>query len=118
MVDATGRRWFEDDRKLVAHWLIREELKGGYNEPDGIHKQRALAWVLGRHIDGTIPRAVMDGSGDADWDPGMNTLGGERATELVGLERYEHWMMQVEVARALDAHHPEHPNAIARKCEL
>ena len=118
MVDATGRRWFEEDRKLVAHWLIREELKAGYNEPDGIHKQRAMAWVLGRHIDGTIPRSVMDGSNTADWDPGMNTLGGERATELVGLERYDHWMMQVEVARALDPHHPEHPTAIARKCEL
>ena len=118
MVDATGKKWFESDRKLVAHWLIREELKAGYNEPDGIHKQRAMAWVLGRHIDGTIPRAVMDGSNTADWDPGMNTLGGERANELVGLERYDHWMMQVEVAKALDPHHPEHPTAIARKCEL
>ena len=118
VVDSTGRRWFEQDRRLVAHWLIREELKGGYNEPDGLHKQRALAWVLGRHIDGTIPRSVMNEDGNGDWDPERNTVGGSPAGELVGLERYEHWMMQVEVARALDPHHPEHPTAIARKCEL
>ena len=118
MVDATGKRWFESDRKLVAHWLIREELKAGYNEPDGIHKQRALAWVLGRHIDGSIPRSVMDGTNELDWDPGMNTLGGEKTQDVVGLERYDHWMMQVEVAKALDPHHPEHPTAISRKCEL
>merc|ERR1711923_510739 len=60
----------------------------------------------------------MDGSNELDWDPGMNTLGGEKAEDLVGLERYDHWMMQVEVAKALDPHHPEHPTAIARKCEL
>lgn len=118
MVDANSKRWFEADRTLVAHWLIREELKGGYNDPDGIDKQRALAWVLGRHVDGTIPRAVMDSTDTRDWDPAANTIGGEDPGELVGLERYEHWMLQVEVARELDEHYPEHPTAIARKCEL
>jgi hypothetical protein len=118
MVDANGKRWFESDRKLVAHWLIREELKGGYNDADGLDKQRAMAWILARHIDGTIPRAVMDQTSTEDWDPAANTIGGGDPGELVGLERYEHWMMQVEVARELDAHHPEHPTAIARKCEL
>ena len=118
MVDAKGRRWFEEDRKLVAHWLIREELKGGYNDENGIDKQRAMAWILARHIDGTIPRSVMDRTGTEDWDPASNTVGGSDPGELVGLERYEHWMMQVEVARELDQHHPEHPTAIARKCEL
>ena len=118
MVDTKGKRWFEADRKLVAHWLIREELKGGYNDPDGIDKQRAMAWVLGRHINGTLPRAVMESSDTRDWDPATNTIGGEDPGELVGLERYEHWMLQVEVARALDEHHPEHPTAIKRKCEL
>ena len=118
MVDAKGRRWFEADRRLVAHWLIREELKAGYNDADGLDKQRAMAWILGRHIDGTIPRAVMDEGSTEDWDPAANTLGGGEPGELVGLERYEHWMMQVEVAREIDAHSPEHPTAIARKCEL
>lgn len=118
MVDAKGNRWFETDRKLVAHWLIREELKAGYNDPAGLDKQRAMAWILGRHIDGTLPRAIMDSSSTADWDPAANTIGGSDPGELVGLERYEHWMMQVEVAREIDAHSPEHPTAIARKCEL
>ncbi|MCH2162136.1 MAG: hypothetical protein MK085_09715, partial [Phycisphaerales bacterium] len=117
-VDATGRRWFEADRALLAHWLIREEMKAGYNDPDGIDKQRALAWVMARHIDGTIPRSIMDGTSTEDWDPATNTIGGEDPGELVGLERYEHWMNNVRVARAYDAHHPDHPTAIDRKFGL
>jgi hypothetical protein len=40
MVDANGKRWFEADRKLIAHWLVREEIKAGYGDADGVHKQR------------------------------------------------------------------------------
>ena len=118
MVDATGRRWFEADRALLAHWLIREEMKAGYNDPEGINKQRALAWVMARQIDGTIPRAIMDRTSTDDWDPAANTIGGNPAGELVGLDRYDHWMNNVRVARAIDAHHPDHPTAIDRKFGL
>jgi hypothetical protein len=117
LVDATGRRWFEEDRALLAHWLIREEIKAGYNDPDGLAKQRALAAVLGRTIDGSVPRAVMERRGAA-WEPIANTLDGAPAGELVGPVRYERWLDQVRVARALDAHHPEHPTAIDRKFGL
>ena len=118
MVDERGERWFEADRALLAHWLIREEMKAGYNDPNGLHKQRAPSWVMARHIDGTIPRAVMDRSSEAEWDPAANTIGGDTPGELVGLERYEHWMNNVRVARAYDAHHPDHPTAIDRKFGL
>lgn len=118
MVDASGRRWFEPDRSLLAHWLVREEIKAGYNDPEGIHKQRALAWVLGRSIDGTIPKAVMERRGEQDWDPRSNTIGGGDPGELVDLVRYERWMDQFRVARAKDPHHPDHPTAIDRKFGL
>ena len=118
MTDTTGRRWFESDRALLAHWLIREEVKGGYNDPDGLHKQRALAWVMGRHIDGTLPVAVMDRTSTDDWDPATNTIGGEDPGPLLDLVRYEHWMNNVRIARALDEHHPDHPTAIDRKFGL
>ncbi|MGA0872107.1 MAG: hypothetical protein ACO3SJ_04455, partial [Phycisphaerales bacterium] len=118
MVDANGRRWFEADRALLAHWLVREEIKAGYNDPEGLHKQRALAWVLGRSIDGTIPKAVMERRGEQDWDPQANTIGGGDPGELVDLVRYERWMDQFRVARAKDPHHPDHPTAIDRKFGL
>ncbi|MBC04572.1 MAG: hypothetical protein CMJ34_14905 [Phycisphaerae bacterium] len=118
MVDANGRRWFEADRALLAHWLVREEIKGGYNDPDGLHKQRALARVMSRYIDGSLPRAIMDRTSSGDWDPEANTIDGRDAGPTIDLLRYEHWMDNVTVARAYDEHHPEHPTAIARKFEL
>ena len=118
LVDTDGRRWFEADRALLAHWLVREEIKAGYNDPDGIGKQRALAWVIGRYIDGSLPRAIMARTSDEDWDPSTNTIGGREPGETIELERYEHWMDNVTVARAYDAHHPDHPTAIDRKFGL
>ena len=56
-------------RKLVAHWLVREQIKAGYAEPGGLALQRALGWVMRRHIDGSIPRALMAGETEAAWDP-------------------------------------------------
>jgi hypothetical protein len=120
MVDARGRRWFEPDRALLAHWLVREEIKAGYGEPDGLDKQRALTWVMARHIDGTVPSAVMERRSAADWDPCANTLGGEpvAAADTVGPVRYRHLIAHADVARRFDPLYPEAPSAIARKFEL
>ena len=118
LVTADGNRPFDADRKLLAHWIIREELRGGYADEDGLSRQRALMWVMGRHIDGTIPASIMSGDLEGDWDPSTNTIGGVEATELVGLERYERWLDMFTVAKAYDAHYPDHPTAIARKFDL
>jgi hypothetical protein len=115
LVDRQGRRWFEPDRALLAHWLVREEIKAGYGDPDGLAKQRALAWVLLRHVDGTIPRAVMERSTTEAWDPERNTIGGKPASDTVGPERYRHWLAHRAVAARYDALNPEAPTAIARK---
>jgi hypothetical protein len=93
--DERGGGHFEPGRALLAHWLVREEIKAGYNDPDrerGLHKQRALAWVMARHIDGSIPASVMAGGEQADWDVATNRLGGSPATATIGLVRYEHWL--------------------------
>ena len=117
LVDEDGRKPFEADRKLLAHWLIREEVRSGYAEDHGLEKQRALMWVMKRQIDGTIPQCVMDGS-TATWDPVANTLDGQTCTDPIGPERYERWLDCFTVAKAYDEHHHEHPTAIARKFEL
>jgi hypothetical protein len=109
LAGADGRRWFAPGRKLVAHWLIREQIKAGYAEPDGLARQRALGWVMRRHVDGSTPRALVVGdaspiTGDPEsdhdshaaglsaeaaagrhalppiWDPETNTLAGEPVT--------------------------------------
>ena len=118
MVDANGKRWFESDRKLIAHWLVREEIKAGYGDPDGLGKQRALSWVMARHIDGTIPKRVMSGEEKRDWNPENNTVAGGDPGELLGLERYEHWIANFRMAREFDPLYPDEPTAIARKFAL
>ncbi len=120
LVDADGKRWFEPGRKLVAHWLVREQIKAAYAEPAGLPLQRALMAAMARHVDGTIPRAVMDGTADADWDPAANTLGGAPVdpAATVGPARYDHWLAVFGAARLLDAHCPEHPTAVDRRFNL
>jgi hypothetical protein len=118
LVDMQGKRWFEADRKLIAHWLVREEIKAGYGDPDGVHKQRALSWVMARHIDGSIPRAVMAGAEKRDWNPETNRVAGGDPGELLGLERYEHWIANFRMAREFDPLYPDEPTAIARKFAL
>ena len=118
LIDANNKRRFEPDRKLVAHWLIREAMKAGYADADGLPMQRALAWTMARHIDGTIPRSVMEGKGDEDWNPERNTIAGKPKGDTVGLVRYEHLLAWRDVNFALDPYFPEHGTAIRRKCEL
>lgn len=120
LVDAEGQAWFEPERKLVAHWLIREQLRAGYARPDGLPLQRALAWVMRRTIDGSLPAALMAGTAEGTWDPQANTLAGRPVAEdeALGPERYARWLAVFGAAQALDAFHPEHPSALARRFGL
>ena len=120
LVDSTGKRWFAEDRALLTHWLVREEIKAQYNNPEGLPRQRALAGVMARAIDGGVPKSVMDRTSKGDWNSQSNTIGGiaVRADETMGLARYERWIEQFNLAREFDAHYPDHPTAIARKFEL
>ncbi len=118
LVTASGERWFDADRKLIAHWLIREEIRAAYAQDGGVERQRALMWVMRRHIDGTIPTSIMRGEATDDWCAQANTIGGSDPGALLGPVRYEHWQDNVRVAQALDTHHTEHPTALARKFDL
>ena len=126
LVDVSGSRWYDADRALLTHWLVREEIKAQGTMRDGLPRQRALAHVLGRAIDGSIPTDVMERRSTSDWDAARNTLGGapvkgdgsRHGEDVIGPVRYERWLEQFRLAREFDAHHPEHPTAIARKFEL
>jgi hypothetical protein len=119
LVDSSGTRWLPAGRKLLAHWLVREEVKANYGDRDhGLARQRALMWVMARHIDGTIPASVMDGSNTLDWDSERNTIGGKPATNLHGPQRYAHWLAHRDLAFEFDRLYPEAPTAIARKFDL
>ena len=126
MVDALGNRQFEDGRQLVAHWLVREQIKEGYNLPadQGLERQRALGHVMRRHIDGSLPRdqvsAIGKPRGKGVWNPADNTIDGGPVEEgeTVGLARYENWLEHFRMAKVLDSYYLDHPTAIDRKCDL
>jgi hypothetical protein len=105
MVDSNGKLWFKKDRKLIAHWLIREEIKAGYTQEGGVEKQRALSCVMGRHIDGTIPKQIMDSTCQGKWDPKVNTIDGGEPGELLGPVRYEQLNTQRSVAVDYDKYY-------------
>ncbi|MCH2142957.1 MAG: hypothetical protein MK077_08185 [Phycisphaerales bacterium] len=113
-----GTRPFEADRKLLAHWLIREEVRGGYADANGLERQRALMWVMRRHVDGTLPESIMAGQDNGDWDPTTNSVAGSDPESIIGLKRYERWLDMYRVAQAYDEHHDEYPTAIARKFDM
>ena len=119
LVDASGKRWLPQGRKLLAHWLVREEVKANYGDPaNGLARQRALMWVMARHIDGTIPASVMDGTNTKDWNAAQNTLGGAAPGTLDGPTRYQQWLQQRDLSFEFDRLYPEAPTAIARKFDL
>ena len=118
VVTADGQAPFEPDRKLLWHWLVREELRGRYGDgADGLPVQRALASVMGRAIEGRIPATVWEGDAEQKWDPAANTIDGV-ANEGEDLARYEHWLAQFRVQQELDPYHPKHPTVLGRRFDL
>jgi len=124
VVDETGRRPFASDRRVIAHWLMREAIRGQYGAEDGLAAQRAMAYVMGHHVAGTVPRAVMRAAGAGgdhpEWDPRANALDGRAvaAADTVGPERYAHILAHFAIARRTDAYHPNHPTALERSFAL
>lgn len=122
LVDADGRRVGGLGRPLVAHWLVRQAIRDGYRAADpaaGRARQRALAWVMRRTIDGTLPRAQLAPGADAPWDPAANTIAGQAVAEgaQLGPERYARWLALFRVAQAEDAEDPTSGSAIERACD-
>ncbi len=121
-VVSEGARFMPAGRRLIAHWLVREEVKAQYGDGPvrGAPRQRSLMHVMRHHIESSVPATVMGGTNTLDWDPAADTLGGSpvMAADTVGLVRYERWLDQFHLAREFDRHHPDHPTAMSRKFDL
>lgn len=118
--DEDGRTPFAPRRRVIAHWLMREAIRGQYGAPGGLAAQRAMAHVMRHHVEGSVPRAVLTADASPDWDPARNALDGRpvAAADTVGPERYAHILAHFAIARRMDAHHPDHPTALERSFAL
>lgn len=117
VLDTDGQHPFPPGRKLLAHWLIRDELRSYYGDADGLPKQRLLAQVMGRHIDGTLPNAVMNGEA-RQWCPSTNAVNGRTPGDCVGPARYTTWRSMYELAREIDPYYPDYPRHVNRALEM
>jgi hypothetical protein len=126
--DATGRRLLDEDRPLITHWNLRDQLKAAYADGAvGLDKQRAYLKVMEGIITETIPAEVI-GNPYVDWDPASNvvkpapkeSVGPRAPPRAPGLRnaRYERLLQQYRAATLVDPYSPTAPTAIARSYEI
>lgn len=81
LVNDKGERLFPSGLRLISHWNLRDELKGDYDDPRGLEKQRLIVQVMERIVTQTIPAVVIDDP-RVDWNPFTNEVKACPAAEI------------------------------------
>jgi len=102
---------FPSGKRLLMHWNMRDEIKAQYQQFGGLDRQRCLARVMERVVDGSIPLAAINNP-DFAWDP----LAQYQDTEAD--RRYEKLLAIFDGQRGLDIWSPENPSHIARRFNI
>ena len=133
LLNEKGERLFPSDMRLITHWNLRDELKGDYDDPRGLEKQKMIVQVMERIVTQTIPASVINNPA-VDWNPFTNEV---RETPAADLEasapkktakpannspepdiRYEKLLATFRAMRRADPYSPIANNAIKRRFEL
>ena len=111
-----GRQLWENDKILLSHWNLRDELKALY-QPESQEsrvrnqeKQEMIYQVMQRIVDQTIPEAAVNGA-DFIWKPYSDVSAAEPYT------RYQKILDIAQVLFAEDPYHPSMPTGIIRNFE-
>ena len=112
-----GRRLWQDDKVLLSHWNLRDELKALYADSvGGREKQEMIYQVMQRIIRQEIPQKVIN-SGEYRWKPYSNELNDKIATAYEPFTRYERILATAHAFFAEDGYSPSAPTAIVRNFE-
>ena len=114
-----GRRLWPDDKVLLSHWNLRDELKALYGAKDGLEKQEMIYQVMQRIVDQSIPSCVVN-SNEHLWHPYSNTCDDNRTAEDPATNDYARYARILGIAHAYfeqDAYCPAAPTAIIRNFE-
>lgn len=107
-----GRQLWSEDKILLSHWNLRDELKALYaDSAAGQEKQEMIYKVMQRIVRQEIPKAVIN-NGDYLWKPYSNS---KDAAEPY--TRYERILATVHAFFAADTYCPSSPTAIIRNFE-
>ena len=86
-----GRQLWSEDKVLLSHWNLRDELKALYSAENGQEKQEMIYQVMQRIVDQSIPAQTVN-NGEYIWCPYSNTLQHNGINEQTAYDftRYEH----------------------------
>lgn len=105
VLNAKGQKLFPEDKILLTHWNLRDEIKANYNKgKEGLDKQRTVYEVMKQIISQNIPTQVIN-SGAYDWNPYTNTLTQNGQTVMAtpeATERYQRMLNNFHAMKAID----------------
>jgi hypothetical protein len=111
---------FPPELKSIVHWMIREELRAGYTDPEGPEKQEIIYRVMLRVVDQSIPKIVIDNP-KVYWNPVSNQVYQKKGNQLVKIKaepeggiRYKYWQSAFKAEQLLDPYCPNAPTLIQR----
>jgi hypothetical protein len=112
---------FLPDLKLISHWGLRDELKAQYADADGLSRQRMIYEVMGRIIDQSIPKQVINNS-KVYWDPKSDQVFEKKgdtfspaAADPENPKRYAEFLSTFHAEQLLDPYVPANPTLIDRR---
>ena len=114
-----GRQLWPQDKVLLSHWNLRDELKAQYASEDGQEKQEMIYKVMQRIVNQTIPQAVIN-NGEYLWHPYCNQIKIQESQITNNPEPYTRYERILEVAHAYfeeDPYCPTAPTGIIRNFE-
>ncbi|MGD2085329.1 MAG: hypothetical protein PVH61_04015 [Candidatus Aminicenantes bacterium] len=111
---------FPPDLKSFVHWMIREELRAGYTDPQGPEKQEIIYRVMLRVVDQSIPKIVIDNP-KVYWNPVSNQVYQKKGNRFLKIKsepeggiRYKYWQSAFKAEQLLDPYYPNAPTLIQR----
>ena len=106
-----GRQLWDNDKILLSHWNLRDELKALYGAENGQEKQEMIYQVMQRIVSQTIPQKAINNP-DFIWQPFSD--------EIEENEPYIRYQKILDIAQAYfaeDAYCPSMPTGIIRNFE-
>ncbi|MEK7316861.1 MAG: hypothetical protein AAB011_11810 [Candidatus Eisenbacteria bacterium] len=125
VVTRDGRRPFPEGLSLLAHWGLRDQLKGNYAAgAAGLEKQRLIQKIMERIVRQEIPDAVR-ANPELHWTPDTNEVkpadGSPVRSDQSAREpdtRYQRLLDIFHALRAIDPYAPTAPTFIQRRFDL
>lgn len=135
LLDEKGHRLWPKGLRLISHWNLRDEIRAGYADPDGIARQRTIAKAMTRIVEQSIPASVIDNP-RVDWNPFTNQvslapteeieadappakpLAPDKLAEREPDRRYALLLGQADAQRRIDPYSPTAKTLIERSFQL